>query len=194
MFKKLICLFALVALVASEGCSNVGCVEEELIDYVNNLENKPVPFLGNYVVLEKNEELIESARDGEDFISRCIRYLANHTLKFKIPSEQARTVLEESRSSKLKKIVLPILLLLKLKAAIIIPAVLSVIALVAFKGLGVGLIALAISGATGLKSLLEHQSSKFTYEVVPQIAPQPVWSRSGVEPFTTLPQGYHTMP
>lgn len=107
------------------------------------------------------------------------------------------------RSSKIKKILLPILLLLKLKAAIVIPAILSAIALVAFKGLGASLIALAISGATGLKSLLEHHtSSKFTYEVVPQISSSH-WSRTGLDPtnvaqhpagLAPLASGYHTIP
>lgn len=84
----------------------------------------------------------------------------------------------ETRSSKLKKIILPILLLLKLKAAIVIPIVLSVIALVAFKGLGAGLIALALSGATAFKSSLEgHSSKKVSFEVVP-----PHWSRAGLAP------------
>lgn len=93
-----------------------------------------------------------------------------------------------ARSSKLKKIVLPLLVLLKLKSAIILPAVLSAIALVAFKGLGISLMAMLISGAIGFKSLLEsHSSSKFTYEVVPSH-----WSRSGIESYP-IP-GYHTIP
>lgn len=71
---------------------------------------------------------------------------------------------------------LPLLLLLKLKAVILIPIVLSVIALVAFKGLGAGLIALALSGATAFKSVLEghHSSKKVSFEVIP-----PHWSRAG---------------
>ncbi|KAF5304200.1 hypothetical protein FQR65_LT18885 [Abscondita terminalis] len=65
----------------------------------------------------------------------------------------------ESRRRKLRKLILPLLLLLKLKALIIIPAVLFVVALVAFKGLGAGVMALVVSGAIALKSLLEKHSS-----------------------------------
>lgn len=99
----------------------------------------------------------------------------------------------EARSSKLKKIIIPVLLLLKLKAAIVIPAILSVVALMAFNGLGVGLMALTISGALGLKSLLEgyQGGSKLTYEVVPQLA-SPHWNRAGVAGTEQL--GYHTIP
>ncbi|XP_074031316.1 DUF1676 domain-containing protein Osi15 isoform X2 [Leptinotarsa decemlineata] len=103
---------------------------------------------------------------------------------------------EEGRSKRLRKIILPILLLLKLKAAIIIPIILSFISLVAFKGLGVGITALAIAGATGLKSLLEHHGpSKISYEVLPQVVTSQ-WSRSSVEgPFIGSPlnAGYHTI-
>lgn len=101
----------------------------------------------------------------------------------------------ETRSGKFKKMLLPILLLLKLKAIILIPIVLSAIALVAFKGLGAGLIALALSGATAFKSVLEgHQAKKVSFEVIP-----PHWSRAGyasapaaifqeVYPYQTIPQ------
>ncbi|XP_019870385.1 uncharacterized protein LOC109598924 [Aethina tumida] len=198
MYKKALLIVALAACAMSEDVyrkcgDDLSCLESEMIGYVDGLGDGPVPLLGDYVSLARNEETFEAARGGEDFVTRCIRYLANHELKFKLPSDTARALIEESRSSKLKKIVLPMLLLLKLKAAIILPIVLSVIALVAFKGLGAGLVALALSGATGLKSLLEgHNTSKFTYEVVPQISSH--WSRSGVEPLTALPAGYHTIP
>lgn len=91
---------------------------------------------------------------------------------------------------------LPLLLLLKLKAIILIPIVLSVIALVAFKGLGAGLIALVLSGATAFKSVLEghHTAKKVSFEVIP-----PHWSRAGyasapaavvqeIYPYQTIPQ------
>lgn len=83
---------------------------------------------------------------------------------------------------------------MKLKAAVIIPAVLSAIALIAFKGLGASIVAITLAGATALKSLLDnhHVSPKVTYEVVPQLSH---WSRSsmdgGIESYP-LP-GYHTI-
>lgn len=93
----------------------------------------------------------------------------------------------------MKKIILPLILLLKLKAAIIVPAVLSAITLIALKGLGASLVALTLSGATAFKSLLDgHVSPKVTYEVVPQISH---WSRSGMSGIEAYPiPGYHTIP
>lgn len=82
-----------------------------------------------------------------------------------------------SRSKKIRRILLPLLLLLKLKAAIILPIVLSAIALLSFKGFGISLVALAVAGTTALKNVLEHAGSKVSYEVVP--TPVGHWSRSG---------------
>jgi hypothetical protein len=90
----------------------------------------------------------------------------------------------------LKKIILPLLVLLKLKAIIVISLILTAVAFTAFSGLGVSLMALTIATAVGLKNLLEgHQSTKLTYEFVPQVV-SPYWSRAGIE---TLPTGYHTI-
>lgn len=67
------------------------------------------------------------------------------------------------------KSLLPILLLLKLKAAALIPILLGGLALLAFKALIIGKIALVISGIIALQKLLgnKHQS----YEVVAHEVP-----------------------
>lgn len=83
-----------------------------------------------------------------------------------------------ARNKKLKKIILPILLLLNLKAAIVLPIILSVLALVSFNGFGMSFFALTVAGMTAMKNMLENVGSKVSYEVVP--APIGHWSRSGV--------------
>lgn len=50
------------------------------------------------------------------------------------------------RSSRLRKVLLPLLLALKLKMAIILPIVLKVLAFISVKGLLVGTLALLFSG------------------------------------------------
>lgn len=50
--------------------------------------------------------------------------------------------------------IVPLLLLLKLKALIILPIVITIIGLVGIKGLGVGFMSLFVSGAIALKTLL----------------------------------------
>lgn len=52
----------------------------------------------------------------------------------------------EARSSKVKKILLPLLLALKLKMALILPIVLKAITFISLKGLAAGTIALLFSG------------------------------------------------
>ncbi|PSN43137.1 hypothetical protein C0J52_17069, partial [Blattella germanica] len=74
--------------------------------------------------------------------------------------------LSEERGKKKKvKMLLPLLLALKLKAAALIPLFLGAIALIAGKALLIGKIALVISAIIGLKKLLSHQKT-VTYEIV----------------------------
>lgn len=91
--------------------------------------------------------------------------------------------------------ILPILLLLKLKALIIIPAILFVIALIAVKGAGAGIMALIISLGVALKAILEKHGgpSTLSYEIVPQI-PTTHWNRNGADAWAGLMQGYQTVP
>lgn len=61
---------------------------------------------------------------------------------------------------------LPLLLLFKLKAAALLPLIIGGLALVAFKALIIGKLALLLSGIIGLKKLLESKNSHQSYEVV----------------------------
>jgi hypothetical protein len=60
--------------------------------------------------------------------------------------------------TKLKRIILPLLLALKLKAIIILPIIVTLIGLIGIKGLGAGFLALLLSGAVALKALLTPSS------------------------------------
>lgn len=74
-----------------------------------------------------------------------------------------------SGRTKLKKMIVPILLALKLKAIIVLPIVLTLIGMIGIKGLGAGLMALLLSGAVALKALLHsphHYPSRVSYGVV----------------------------
>lgn len=61
---------------------------------------------------------------------------------------------------------LPFLLMLKLKAAALIPLALGALALLALKALIVGKLALVLSGLIGLQKLLGSKHSSQSYEVV----------------------------
>jgi hypothetical protein len=66
---------------------------------------------------------------------------------------------------KSKKYLLPLLLLFKLKAAALLPLAIGFLALISFKALIIGKLALILSGIIALKKLLEHKHSS-SYEVV----------------------------
>jgi len=63
-----------------------------------------------------------------------------------------------------KKYLMPLLMLFKLKMAALLPLAIGFLALISFKALVIGKIALLLSGIIGLKKLLE--SKKENYEVV----------------------------
>ncbi|GLH12211.1 Uncharacterized protein GBIM_16964 [Gryllus bimaculatus] len=81
--------------------------------------------------------------------------------------DAAGAVGEEGRGKKKKaaKILMPLLLALKLKAAALIPLALGAIALIAGKALLIGKIALLLAAIIGLKKLLSQQKT-VTYEIV----------------------------
>lgn len=60
---------------------------------------------------------------------------------------------------------MPLLLLMKLKAAALLPLAIGVLALISLKALVIGKLALILSGIIGLKKLLEGKHSS-SYEVV----------------------------
>ncbi|KAK9501628.1 hypothetical protein O3M35_012320 [Rhynocoris fuscipes] len=75
---------------------------------------------------------------------------------------------EEGRKKvkKAGKMLLPLLLMLKMKAAALIPLALGAIALIAGKALLIAKIALLLSVIIGLKKLLSGQQKSVTYEIV----------------------------
>ncbi|KAL1494640.1 hypothetical protein ABEB36_010209 [Hypothenemus hampei] len=176
-FLKTIVIFISIFLTAAHADKND---ETELSVYLQKLEESPViPILGDYVVLEKtSDQFLNNIQNGkEDILERCVKFLTKREIKIKLPKSEARDLLAGARSKKIRKIILPLLLLLKLKAAIILPIILSIIALVSFKGFGLSLAALAVAGTTALKNILEHVGSKVSYEVVQ--TPVGHWSRAG---------------
>ncbi|XP_046414428.1 uncharacterized protein [Neodiprion pinetum] len=115
--------------------------------------------------LPQEAEAKEAAID-EALLERAGKFLASHTVELSVPEEVSRSF-DEARGKKKKivKSLLPILLLLKLKAAALIPIALGALALLAFKALIISKIALVLSGIIALKKLLGQKQSS-SYEVV----------------------------
>ncbi|XP_053976104.1 uncharacterized protein LOC128874939 [Hylaeus volcanicus] len=107
----------------------------------------------------------KEAAINDALLDRTAKFLSTHTVELSLPEEVSRSF-EEARGKKKKivKSLLPILLLLKLKAAALIPIALGALALLALKALVIGKIALVISAIIALQKLFanKHQS----YEVV----------------------------
>lgn len=79
----------------------------------------------------------------------------------------SRLIARGKGGKKTKKYLLPFLILLKLKAAAILPLAIGALALIAFKALIIGKLALILSGIIALKKLLEHKHHHAaSYEVV----------------------------
>lgn len=76
------------------------------------------------------------------------------------------SVTARGKKKKAAKILLPLLLLLKLKAAALIPLALGALALLALKALIVGKLALVLAGIIGLQKLLGQKQHSQSYEVV----------------------------
>ncbi|XP_046816766.1 uncharacterized protein LOC124423237 [Vespa crabro] len=114
--------------------------------------------------LPSEVEAKEAAID-QAIVDRAAKFLSTHTVELSLPEEFSRS-LDEARGKKKKivKSLLPILLLVKAKAAILIPLALGALALLAFKALVIGKIALIISAIIGLQKLLASKNQ--SYEVV----------------------------
>ncbi|XP_076240681.1 DUF1676 domain-containing protein Osi9 [Calliopsis andreniformis] len=107
----------------------------------------------------------KEAAINDALYDRAAKFLSTHTVELSLPEEVSRSF-DEARGKKKKivKSLLPILLLLKLKAAALIPIALGALALLALKALVIGKIALIVSAIIALQKLFanKHQS----YEVV----------------------------
>ncbi|XP_015173235.1 PREDICTED: uncharacterized protein LOC107064738 [Polistes dominula] len=125
--------------------------------------------------LPSETEAKEAAID-QAIVERASKFLSTHTIELSLPEEFSRSF-DEARGKKKKivKSLLPILLLLKAKAAILLPLLLGGLALLAFKALVIGKIALIISVIVGLQKLLANKQQ--SYEVVAH----PVHSHSHYE-------------
>lgn len=115
-FKVLALLVFLVGICACEdlysSCrDSYGCVEKKLIKLVDGFDGQSnVSVLGDMVTLNKNEEQFEAARAGEDLLERCARFLANREIRFKLPSDVSKSLIE-GKQQILKWAVYPVFLL-----------------------------------------------------------------------------------
>ncbi|XP_076295429.1 DUF1676 domain-containing protein Osi15 [Lasioglossum baleicum] len=206
MNGKLLIVLSLVAIVAADDGSSMEQMETKLtraMDDLNRMDN--IKIYGDMVTLDKVDLGMdpELARSSEDaLVSRIERFLRTRKIQVRFPDDGSSADLfgralgqkevgmelkgltkgaSEGRT-KLKRIVLPLLLLLKLKAIIVLPIVIAVIGLIGLKGLGAGLMSLLLSGAVALKALLTPPPpARVTYGIVKPEVHHEHWHRSQEE-------------
>ncbi|XP_055645482.1 uncharacterized protein LOC129782019 [Toxorhynchites rutilus septentrionalis] len=192
MYLKSSALIVLAATVAIAAAAAANSKEEQrVIHLIDEIDaESSFPLFGGLSV-ERSD-----AADGrsfgafggdEDLAERAVRYLSTHTVQFSIPegeNDEGRQM-EEARSSRLKKVFLPLLLALKLKMSIILPILLTIIKLISIKGLLAGLLAIKFSVFTVLKDLFNKKQERVTTAYI--TSAQPVnaeivhqdWHRNG---------------
>lgn len=178
----------LTAIKVMKDCENKPiflCLKERALHFIDSQQGDIV--LSEGVQMVKTDDLptgrslddtplsndLETRENEVDMllVDRVARFFGTHTLQFKMPKDSVEEIqrsLDEARrrKKKAKRILMPLLLLLKLKAAALLPVAIGFLALIAFKALIVGKIALILSGIIGLKKLLEAKNSTQNYEIV----------------------------
>ncbi|XP_014355204.2 uncharacterized protein LOC106708237 [Papilio machaon] len=125
------------------------------------------------------EPLVEDPKTRETQLEERIvnnvgDFLDNHVLQLRLSEDsEGRDLDEEARGKKKKKIkqLLPLLLLLKVKLAALVPLFLGIIAFVAVKAVFLGKIAFAINAFNLIRRLLSknnHDSGVVSYAASPQ--------------------------
>ncbi|EAT45780.1 AAEL002949-PA [Aedes aegypti] len=179
-------LVILAVAIAVAAASNTK-EEQQMVNLINEIDQQEsFPLFGGLSV-----ERVEGARSfggdaSEDLAERAVRYLNTHSVKFNVPEEEGEgRRMEEARSSRLKKVFLPLLLALKLKMSVVLPILLTIIKLISLKGLIAGLLALKFSIFTFLKDLFNKKQERVTTAYI--TSAQPVnaeivhqdWHRNG---------------
>ncbi|XP_072748680.1 uncharacterized protein Osi15 [Anoplolepis gracilipes] len=182
MKTRVIILLALqlVTLVVTEPIQENGNslehLEGKLTRAMDELNKKNIiDIYGDMVTLRKIPDDGNSSQESADpLVSRIEKFLKTRRIEINFPNDASTAGLfgralgqknidielksltsgaSEART-RLKKLIVPLLLLLGLKTIIILPIVISAIGLIGFKGLGAGLMSLVLSGAVALRALI----------------------------------------
>ncbi|KAB0794507.1 hypothetical protein PPYR_11346 [Photinus pyralis] len=162
------------------------CLKERALQYLDKLPNRLE--IGAGLSIEQAEgavdrsgrvyndrELPEDPRAREEAIDtmlydKFLNFLSSHTVEFKVPDSaitEFKRSLEEGRKKKGKKgNMMGLLMLFKMKAAMLAALAMKGLAVIAFKALVIAKIALTITLIIGLKKLAEAKHHSSTYEVV----------------------------
>ncbi|CRK87109.1 CLUMA_CG000856, isoform A [Clunio marinus] len=160
-------MFAFISCVA---CENVPS-DDQVITMINKLdEEQTLPLFGG-LSLEKVDNSGDISPRSESLTDRIIRYFQSHKVNFEL--SEARTnvggkikpvIVKKVKKArgKLKKLMLPILLALKFKTAVILPIAFTILSLISLKALKVGLVALILAASSFVKEFFAKKQEKIT--------------------------------
>ncbi|KAG5671886.1 hypothetical protein PVAND_002056 [Polypedilum vanderplanki] len=169
-----IAMIIVAAFISSIACEKIPS-DSEVISMIDKLdEEQSLPLFGGLVVEKfddgSNSEVVP--RSSETLTDRIVRYLKTHSVNFDLSEARSKVggkikpnkIIKKVKKArgKLKKLLLPILLALKFKSAVILPVVFTLLALVSVKALKVGLIALLLAGSQFIKDLFAKKQEKVT--------------------------------
>ncbi|XP_063988484.1 uncharacterized protein LOC135168345 [Diachasmimorpha longicaudata] len=208
---KIVILFCLVALATASPAvrdDRGESVEKTMMRKMEELKKThSLRIYGDIVTLEKLEDSEEPrVMPGEDPLVVSIdQFLKSRKIRINLPSDgspadflgralghkeidielRGLTRGASEARTKLKRMIIPVLLALKLKALIILPIVITIIGLIGLKGLGAGLAALFLSGAVALKAILTppppYPAARVSYGIVKPEIHHDHWHRSQEE-------------
>ncbi|ALC46821.1 Osi15 [Drosophila busckii] len=170
--------FVCVVLVASFVCGafalpSQDSSEKDLVNMLNKLDNEDSVSLFGGLRIDRVEtgRSFGAAKAVESFEDRAERYLETHELNLSFSGEEqdenaenayTGRAMEEPRSKRMKKMLLPLLLALKLKKAVVIKVMFTIIKFISLKALAISFLALILAGATFFKDLLAKKKDHIT--------------------------------
>ncbi|XP_063920788.1 uncharacterized protein LOC135135624 [Zophobas morio] len=160
---------------------SVSCVKPKALSWMSYVSDKPQIHITEDLVLVKKRDAEERGVSADVF-DKFEDFLQSHDLVAKVPQvlqpggilgglvprsmqpENVRVPLAVTGRSKIvKRVIVPFLLGLKFKAAVLVPLALALIALKTWKALTLGLLSLVLTGALLIFKLSKPQVN---YEVV----------------------------
>ncbi|XP_055383076.1 uncharacterized protein LOC129613145 [Condylostylus longicornis] len=197
MYTKIGFVFTLCLIASVKASSKDIDIEKDITNFINEIDNeKSLPLFGGLTV-----DRIENGRSfgsvhnhqtkSESLFDRTERYLQTHELNFSFDAADENSVdssstgrsIQDSRSKKVKKMLVPLLLALKLKMALVMKVMLLLVKFISLKALAIGFLALIISGSQLFKDLLAKKQDHVTTAYIAGAPAAEIvhsdWHRSG---------------
>ncbi|CAH0721199.1 unnamed protein product, partial [Brenthis ino] len=182
-----------------EGSDPTACIKYKVMSLLDSIFKKDTFQISDAVEVTKNGAAESTARSNGDFMDSIESYIQTHDVTFQLPiadtkvtvsprnlendelslnikfnKEGARSV-GEARKAKLKKIIVPILVFVLLKAMTLIPLAIGVLGLKAWNALQLSFFSFVVSVALAIFQLCKKFTQIAADNSHPQIAAHGPW-------------------